>query len=62
MINFCKEMVERKHVEAENIRVKLRKFEKEEEARKKRELEEGLRKLAAAQKKLEEDQTIFLSS
>lgn len=49
-------------MEAENIRLQLRKFEKEEQARKKRELEEGLKKVAAAQKKLEENQSIFKSS
>lgn len=62
VINFCKDMIERKHMEAENIRLQLRKFEKEEQARKKRELEEGLKKVAAAQKKLEENQSIFKSS
>jgi hypothetical protein len=48
VINLCKDTLENKQlVEAKIIRFKLRKFEKDEEARKKRELDEGLRKLAA---------------
>ena len=47
MINWCKDTLENKQVEAKNIRLRLRKFEKDEEAIKKRELDEGLRKLAA---------------
>ena len=44
---MCEDTLENKQVEAQNIRLRLRKFEKDEEARKKRELDEGLRKLAA---------------
>ena len=50
-------MLEKKHAEAENIRLRLRKFQKDEEARKKQELDEGLKTLAAGNQKLEEDQT-----
>jgi hypothetical protein len=46
VINLCKDTLDNKQVEAKNIRLRLRKFDKDEEARKKRELDEGLRKLA----------------
>jgi hypothetical protein len=39
VINFCKDTLENKQVEAKNKRLQLRKFEKDEEARKKRELD-----------------------
>ena len=52
---MCKDTLENKLVESKNIRLQLRKFEKDEEARKKRELEEGLRRLRDAESKLKED-------
>ena len=60
MINLCKDTLENKQLEeAKIIRFKLRKFEKDEEARKKRELEEGLSRLRAGESKLKEDQSIL---
>ena len=56
MVNLCKDMLEKKYEEAENIRLRLRKFQKDEEVRKKRELDEGLKTLAEGKQKLQEDQ------
>ena len=42
MINCCIDSLENKQVEAKNKRLQLRKFEKDEEVTKKRELEQGL--------------------
>jgi hypothetical protein len=43
VINLCQDSLEAKLVEAKNIRLRLRKFEKDEEERKRRELDEGLK-------------------
>jgi rRNA-processing protein FCF1 len=59
VVRLCKDALENKHNEAKNLRLRLRKFEKEEEARKKRELEEGLRRLEARELKLKKDQKIL---
>ena len=56
---MCKDALENKHEEAKNVWLRFRKFEKEEEARKKRELEEGLKRLEARELKLKEDQKIL---
>ena len=39
VVSLCKDMFDKKHEEAKKFRLQLRKFEKEEEARMKRELE-----------------------
>ena len=42
--------------------MQYRKYEKDEEARKKRELDEGLRRLTAGEHKLKDDQNILKAS
>ncbi len=59
MGNLCKDMLEKKQVEAKRLRVEYRQDEKDKEAKKKRELDEGLKTLADGKQKLKDDQTIL---
>ena len=59
MRNLCKDMIEKKQVEAKRLRLQYRQDEKDKEAKKKRELDEGLRRLADGEHKLKDDQTIL---
>ena len=52
-------MLERKQVETKNIRLRLRKFENDEEARKKKELDWGLEELKKGQQKLFADKYLL---
>jgi hypothetical protein len=52
VINCCIDSLDNKQVEAKNKRLQLRKFEKDEEARKKRELDLGLEDLKKGMEEL----------